>query len=57
MQMILKNSEILRLIILSGHMMAFIQTNKAIFSNDIYKFRADSDKYADQQQVFEKVGL
>lgn len=51
------NLEILRSTIPSGHMISSLLMKKATLCKFNKYARADSDKYADQQQVFEKVGL
>ena len=51
------NSEISPSTIPSGHMISSLLTKKATLCKFDQYARADSDKYADQQQVFEKVGL
>jgi hypothetical protein len=52
MPKILTNTEISPLIIPFGLTIALPQIKKATSGNINFKFRADDDKYADQQQVF-----
>lgn len=52
-----KNFAISHSIIRSGRTISFIPTRKAILCNISPNKSSDSDKYADQQRVFELVGL
>ena len=57
MQKMYKNSEILHSIIPSGLTISLLPIKMVILCIFSFLFRADNDKYADQKQVFESVGL